>query len=296
MKIFINILFIISAAALWGSSGLYVVGITHNASITPVSLAFWRDLSGFLFLLVGLAVWKPVYLRVQKRDWLWLTLMGAIGFGAFHLLWNMSVLGNGVAVATLLQYNEAALIGIGSVFLFGEEMTWRKTIAIVCSLVGTAMIAGVFQDDALRVTTIGLVIGLGSAVTHAAYSLAGKKLVSGYHPLTVLLYAFGLGSLFLLPFQFAIPLPAEVAPRAVGSFAALVLGPTLLAFVMYTASLRVIPASNAIVLATLEVVFAAFFGWFFLGERLGWWGILGGAVVVAGVILVGWDAASGKIE
>jgi len=281
-----SILFILLAACAWASSGLFIKGITAKSDLSPLNLAFLRESLTFFVLLIVALVWKPGCFRVAKVDLIWLALMGGVGIGYFHALWNTSVLVNGMSIATMLQYNEAVIISLAAVYFFQERMHWRKVIAILGSLGGTALISGVMGVGGVKISLFGLAIGLGSAVAHAGFNLFGKKLSGSYPPLTIVLYAFGLGSLALLPLQFLEPLPTAVSPTAVGYLLVLVLVPTVLAFAAFTASLQWMPVSTANIIAISEVPLAALFGTIFLRETLDGWQTFGVLLVVLSVVLV----------
>jgi DME family drug/metabolite transporter len=281
-----GVLLILLAASLWASSGIFVNGVITNSDLSLLNLALLRDLLTFLMLLGIMRAWKAEILQVKKKDIAWLALMGGIGIGIFHAIWNFSVITNGMSVATMLQYNEAVIISIAAVFFFDERMHWRKVIAITGSLIGTALISGGFDLDAIHITRIGLIFGISSAVAHSAFSLFGKKLTGSYPASTVVVYAFGFAALSLVPFQFFSGAPSYVTGKAVGHLLLLVLGPTLIGFAAYTAALKRIPVSTAAVIATSEVPMAALFGVILLGESLGRWQVFGAFLVVLGVILV----------
>jgi drug/metabolite transporter (DMT)-like permease len=277
---------IILAAGLWASSGIFVTGVIRNSNISPLNLAFLREFLTFLVLFGFLRILKPDTLQVKKSEWGWLALMGGIGIGLFQAIWIYSVIINGMSVATMLQYNEAVIISIAAVLFFKERMHWRKVTAIVGSLIGTTLISGIMRLDAAQIARVGLLIGISSAIAHSAFHLFGKKLTGSYPSSTIMLYAFGFATLTLLPFQLLDPVPTYVSMKAIGHLVILVLGPTLIGFAAYTAALRWLPVSTAIVIATCEVPMAALFGIIFLGESLGIWQAIGAGLVVLGVILV----------
>ena len=281
-----SVLLILIAALGWASSGLFINGITANSDLSAINLAFLRDFFAFLIYLLIAIFWKPTLLKVNSKDLIWLALMGGIGIGIFHAIWNSSVLINGVAIATMLQYNEAIIISIAAVYFFQEKMHRRKLFAIAGSLIGTALISGILTLDARKVTFLGLAMGLGSAIAHACFNLFGKKLSGSYSPITIVVYAFGFASLILLPLQFTAPLPSEMAPRAIVDLAILVLGPTVLSFLAFAAALRWIPVSTANIIAISEVPMAAIFGYLFLQETLDFWQIMGAGLIVISVMLI----------
>ena len=100
---------IITAAALWGASGLFVKLIADNETISATALAFWRDLATFICLLyLGLTT-IPGKMRIRRKDWRDMAGMGAC-LGAFHVIYNFSILLNGAAVTTIQQAIMPAIV------------------------------------------------------------------------------------------------------------------------------------------------------------------------------------------
>lgn len=279
---------VVLATALWSTSGVFINLVVSGSGISPLGLAFWRDLCTLTCLFVFVALFRRDLLRVDRRDLPWLAAMGVISIGLFHVLWVTSVMVNGVAVSTVIQCNGPVFVTIAAWLIWREPLTRYKIASIVLASVGTVLIARLYGPQELQLTTNGLLIGLGLAVTYSGLSLFGKKLAGRYSPWTVLLYIFGFATLILLPFQviFSVPIPWPVSPGVLGYFTALVLLPTLSGFGIYNASLHYLQASVASIVATLEVPFAAIVSYIALGERLDGWQIVGAALVVSGVALL----------
>jgi drug/metabolite transporter, DME family len=278
------------ATVLWATSGLFINRIVSESDVSALGLAFWRDLATFTCLVVGVALFRPRLLRVAWRDWPWLAAMGAVSIGFFHALWNVSVLTNGVSVATVVQSNAPVFVAVMAWFLWREPLTGRKIGAVGLALAGTLLISRLDGFGGEQITVYGLLIGLATAVTYGSFSLFGKKLTGSYDPWTILVYVFGFATLALWPFQLAsgAALPWPAPATALGFFAALVLLTTIGGFALYTSGLRRLQASVAAIVATLEVPLAAVMSYIALGERLDGWQLLGALLVVSGVILLTW--------
>ena len=279
---------VIAATAMWSTSGTFIALIKRSTGISAQGLAFWRDLSTFLCLFIGVRLIQPAWLRVDRRDLPKLAAMGAVGIGGFHILWNLSVELNGVPVATVLQYNAPVFVALVSWLLWREVFSWPKLVAIGLALAGTVIISDPSSLGSAPITPLGLLIGLGTSVAFGAIALISNQWIGHYSRWTVLLYVFGFGMLATVPFQFSTPLvPIWPLPwMGVGAFVGLVLLTTILGFGLYAAGLRRLPASVATLVATMEVPFAAVVAYFVLNEILNTWQMLGAALIVAGVILV----------
>ena len=278
---------VLLASACWGTSGIFVKFITADTAISALALAFWRDLTTFTVLLVGIALLRPAWLRIQRRDLRWMALLG-LSLGTFHVFWNLAVMVNGAAVATVQQAAMPAIVAVAAWFLWREALTWTKIAAIVLTFVGTALVSGVDVLGQTQLTLAGIVIGIGTPASYAAWTLFGKKVRADYSPFTTLLYAFGFGALTLLPLQFFTPQPWPIAPSALLWFACLIVGATITAFAAYTFALGRLPASVVGILAMSEIAFVAVYAYVLLGERLTPSQILGAVLVVGGVLLLSW--------
>lgn len=284
-----SLLLVLLATACWSTSGLFISLIARDAGFSPVAIAFWRDLLTFTVLLVGILLLKPELLKVTRRDLIWLGLMGSLSIGLFHVLWNSSILINGVAAATVIQSNAPIVVTVLAWFLWREPLTWRKIVAILLAVAGTAFISRLDGLLAQEIEVTGLLVGLGSAVTYALMSLFGKKLIGDYSSWTVLVYIFGFGALTLLPFQIAGGFPVPQSPTVVAYFAGLVAFTTVAGFGLYTFGLRGLQASVASIVAITEVPFAAIVAYIFLDQGLNWSQIVGAILVVGGVVLLSWS-------
>lgn len=281
----VGVMLVVLATAGWSTAGVWVKWVVAGSGISPIDLAFWRDFVMFLVLLAGMGVLNRQGLRVRRRDLPWLALMGSIGIGVFHVLWNLSVLMNGAAIATVLQYNAPILVTLIARIIWQEGLTWQKLLAVLMAFSGAVFIA-LPNASGIQVTTAGLLVGLASAVAISVFSLVGKHLTGAYSPWTVMTYIFGFGALTLFPLALLTGGPWTPSLPVLGAFAGFIFFPTLGGFGLYTMGLQKLPASIAAIIATTEVPLAAIVAYLALGERLNgvqWLGLL---LVMTGVALI----------
>lgn len=281
-----GLILVIVATLCWSTSGIFINLITDATQISAVGLAFWRDLSTFIILLVSISLICPSYRKVKRQDLPWLMAMGGISIGLFHVLWNTSVVMIGASLATVVQSNAPIFVTVMAWFLFGEPLTTRKLVAVCLAVIGTILIAGIQGSGNIQVSLTGLLIALGSAIFYGTLSLFGKKLSGAYHSWTIMLYIFGFGTLALLPFQFKTSIPSPINLKVALLFLGFLLISTIFGFGLYTRGLEKLPASIASITATTEILFASILAYFILGERLDVWQILGAIFIISGVVLV----------
>jgi drug/metabolite transporter (DMT)-like permease len=265
---------------------LFIRWTVASAGFSALALAFWRDLATFLGLFAGLALLRPKWLRVERRDLPWLAGLGIVGVGTFHFLWNLTILHIGYAAATVLLYASPAFVALVARFAWREPLTRHKILAILLTLAGCVLVAGREELAGVELTAAGLMLGLVTALAYGGFSLFGRQVARRYSPWTVLTYGFGFGTLALLPFQFGGTLPWPVPVPTWLWLAGLVVVSTIIPFAAYLEALKGLPVSVASLLSSSEVLFGALVGALVFGERLRGLQIVGAGLVTAGLAVI----------
>jgi len=276
---------VLAAATLLGSMGAWGRTIYYYEA-NPMTVVTWRALIGAVTLAAVLAITRPQLLRIRRRDLPFFALYGFIGVTMNFWAYFSAVKFTTLAVAITLLYTYPVFVALLSAMFLGERLTSTKLGAIVVTLLGSALVAQVHQAEWFRLNLRGILFGLVSGLSMATYSIFGKRALARYAPWTVVFYAFAAGSLFLAAMSGPRLLQAVNYP-AVAWFwiLGLALVPSLGGYALYTLGLRDLPASQASIIATWEVVTAAFLGWLIFGENLAPIQYLGAALVCFGI---GW--------
>jgi drug/metabolite transporter (DMT)-like permease len=277
--------FVIVAAMLWSAIGLLVRALYDQYGLPALTIAFLRAGVGALVALGALLIARRDLLRVPPRDWAFFVAYGAFGIGAFYWLYAQAIVQTTVTMAVVLLYTAPAFVALIAWRVLGEALDARKIIALALAFGGCALVARAYDPAQLSLNWVGILIGLGAGLTYALFTILGKVVVEKYSLWTALTYQLLFGALCLAPFQtrdaFA---PLIEHPEAWLYLLGLVFGATLGAIGFFTAGLRLVPASNASILATIEPVMASAFAFFLLGERMEVWQMIGGAMVIGGAV------------
>lgn len=266
-------------------SGIFVKFVVAGSDVSALALAFWRDLVTFGVLVSALVLFRPAWLRVDRRDLVWFVGLG-VSLGGFHVLWNLGVLLNGAAVATVQQATMPAIVACVAWLIWREPLSARKLAAIGLTFVGTLLVSGINSLAQAQVTLSGFLIGLAMPVGYAAWTLFGKKVRDRYSAMTALAYGFGFAALVLLPFQVFTPQPWPVPVQAGLWFIGLIGIATVLPFFVYTWALGRLQAGVAGILAMAEIPIVAVYAYVLLGEQLDPEQVLGAVLVIVGVMLL----------
>jgi len=279
------VLTVLAGATLLGSMGAWGRAIFHYEG-NPMVVVTWRALIGAAALAVLLSILQPALLRIRLRDLPFFALYGFLAVTLNFWAYFSAVKFTTLAVAITLLYTYPAFVALLSALVLGERLTVTKMAAIIVTLAGSALVAQVHQAVWVRLNLPGILFGLLAGVTAASYSIFGKRALSRYAPWTVVLYAFGAGGLILAMLSGPRLLQAIRYPGVAWLWLlGLALIPSLGGYALYTLGLRDLPASQASIIATWEVVTAASLGWFLFGEQPAAIQYLGAALVCFGI---GW--------
>lgn len=277
-----------TAAVLIGATLLGSMGAWGRAAYRfesdPMVVVTWRALIGVAALAGVLAATRPALLRIPLPAIPFFLAYGFVGVTLNFWAYFSAVKYTTLAVAITLLYMYPMFVTLFSALFLGERLTRKKLAAAALTLLGSALVARMHEAEFLRLNLRGILFGLLTGLSMAVYSILGKRAVARHAPWTVVLYAFAGGALFLVlgsgrGLSAAWTYPAEAWLWIVG----LALIPSLGGYALFTLGLRDLPASQVSIIATWEVVTAAFFGWFLFGEHLTVAQLLGAALVCAGI-------------
>lgn len=277
---------------IWAATGVLIDYILNHYPITPLTLAFWRDLFTALTLFIAIGIVRPRALRITWRDLPFLALFGGVVLAGFNILWTVSINYNGGAVATVLAYCAPVFTVVLARVFLKEAITWRRVLAVILSLSGCILVVRAYSAEVWQINPEGIVFGLGSGLGFAFYSLAGRWSRTRFtNAFTVTTYGFLFATLALRLTQTpetALSLGTQWSGW--GLIALLAVGPTVGGYGLYMLSLRSLEASVASLIASLEPAFTAIMSLIFLGRwlELDQWG--GTALVLLAVVLTQTDS------
>lgn len=278
---------ILAAAVLWALIGP-VAKFAFQAGLSPLEVAFWRAGGGGAFFILHCLAKGT--LRVAPRDLPGVALFGLPGVALFFGAYQVAVFHGGAALASILLYTAPAWVALLSPVFLGERLGGRTLVAVAMAMAGAWLVcagagAGAIGTGGGGVSLLAVGAGLCSGLTYSLHYLYGKRYLPRYAAATLYAWCLPVGALALAPFtDFHWSLYGD--PRAYGAILFSGLGSAYLAYYFYCMALRELAATETAVLANLEPVVAAFFAWLWWDEVFTATGYLGGALVVAAVVLL----------
>ncbi len=164
---------LITSMIAFGTIGLFRRSIPLSSGL----IACVRGLLGAGFLMGIQAVRrKHVPARKEPAVIFWLVLSGVIIAFNWILLfeaYNYTT----VSAATLCYYMQPVIVILASCLVFGERLTFRKTVYVLLAVTGMILVSGVTENAGLQGTDRkGILFGLGAAVLYSGVVLINKKL------------------------------------------------------------------------------------------------------------------------
>ena len=275
---------ILAAAALWGIIGVWNRRLMAGG-LSPYSIVVVRNCGGLVLLLAVMALRDRSVFHVERQHLKYFFGTGVVSVVLFTVCYFSCQEICSLAVASILLYTAPAIVVVLSAILWREPVTKKKLLALGLTLVGCALVCGVFSGS-LTVTGGGIALGLGTGFFYALYSIFGRYALAHYGPMTVTVWTFvfaGVASLALVrPAELAALAQPSLALTAVG----LVVCSTVLPYILYTRGLARVEAGKASILASLEPVVASVAGVVLFGEPMSPLTAAGIVCVLAGVYIL----------
>ena len=268
---------ILAAAALWG-----VIGVWNRrlmaAGLSPTSIVTVRNCGGMLLLGLVLAVRNRSVFRVRREHLKYFFGTGVVSVVLFTACYFSCQKLCSLSVASVLLYTAPSFVVLLSALLWRERVTGRKLAALGLTLVGCALVCGLFS---------GQVTVIGAGVGYALYSIFGRYALAHYGSMTVTMWTF----LFAGPASLVLLRPSELAAAfsAHGTWitaVGLVAVSTAAPYLLYTWGLARVESDRASILASLEPVVASLAGTLLFHEPLSAATLAGIACVLAGVSIL----------
>jgi len=285
-----------TAAALFAVNGS-VSKVVLDSGLSSVDLAQIRASCAALGLLAFLLAFARPNLRVTGRELLFLLAFGVVGVALVQWLYFVAIHNLPVGIALLIEFTAPLFVALFARFVYRELIRRRIWVAVALCITGLALVVEVWAGVAF--STVGVTAALGGAFGLTAYLLMAERERRDRDAVSLSFYGFLFAALFWALVQPLWQFPWHVLDDTVslqGNLAErtapvwvlvgfiVVIG-TMVTFSLLTGALRHVSATRASIVATLEPVLATVVAWLWLGETFGTAQLVGGAVVLAGILL-----------
>ncbi len=257
--------------------------LTYSLGLNPAMLTCLRAALALPVLFAILKV-QRVSLKLTRREARDILLVGFLGFAPTGALLYIAFSYAPVGLATVLHYMYPVVVTLGGALLFKEKVNPPTAAALVLATVGMLL----FFDDAAGAGFFGLLLALISAFTYAVYMLGvARTSLKNLPPFKISFYFSGCSAVL-----------AGVFAAATGNFTLsfqplgwvytvlIALLVSVGAFTLVQVAIKLSGPSTAAILSTVEPITSVALGVAVLGETLGIAKGIGGALIIASVLVI----------
>jgi len=279
------------ATLCWSSSALLIDRLTTGYRLTALEISAWRILLVLPLLAIFLALARRGAVRLRLRDLPWYGAAGTI-ITLSNVSWAASVQLNQPAAAAALGFSAPAFIALGERVFFKTRLRRIQVCTIVVNLAGCGLASGVSGVAQLLHTPGGFLVGIANGLSFACYTLLnrGQGFRRPRDPFVTLLFIFTVAELGML--LWGLPLEGgrlfhlQLDAAGWALLAAVALGPTLAAYAFFNSSLRLLPATVASLVTTLEPPIVAIAALLLFGRAVSGQQWIGITCIVAAILVM----------
>lgn len=277
---------VILAGILWGTISIFIRALSA-AGISSLEIAMIRMIVAALLFTAVVALKDKKLLRVGLGDQWMFVGTGIVSVVLFNCCYFSTIVNSEASVAVVLLYTSPVFIMLLSALLFKEKITARKLTALVLTVAGCVLVAGLLGGG-FAISPKVLLTGLASGLFYGLYTIFGRVALEKYDTMTVTAYTFLFGMI------------GSVFVGDVGRVWSVVRGEpelllwclgigifcTVLPYFLYTWGLQRLEAGKAAILVAVEPLVGAVIGMTVFQESREPAKLLGIALIIGAIILL----------
>ena len=274
--------------ALWSFN--YLIARLANGVVAPHMLALGRWSLALLLMLPFVGAGLLRQRQALRAEWWHLLVLGALGMwicGAWVYVGAQSTSATNIA---LLYAATPVAIAVAGVKLLHERMSLAQRGGVGLALLGVVFV--IAKGELGNLLAVRFSLGdawiLAAAISWTAYSVLLKRWPSALGPAERLAATIAGGIVVLLPFTWLEWMTTPRLPftaHALGLIALAAVVPGVLSYTAYSLLQRELGASRTALLLYLAPVYGAVGAWLVLGERPGWYHLVGAALILPSIAL-----------
>lgn len=277
---------VILAGVLWGTISIFIRALSA-AGISSLEIAMIRMIVAALLFTAVVARKEKKLLRVRLGD-LWMFAgTGIVSVVLFNCCYFSTIVNSEASVAVVLLYTSPVFIMLLSALLFKEKITLRKLTALILTVAGCVLVAGLLGGS-FAISPKVLLTGLASGLFYGLYTIFGRMALKKYDTMTVTAYTslFGMvGSIFIGDAG-RVWSVVSGEPELLLWCLGIGIFCTVLPYFLYTWGLQRLEAGKAAILVAVEPLVGAVIGMTVFQESREPAKLLGIALIIAAIVLL----------
>ena len=284
---FLGSIEILITGIIWGFIGYFVKELSLMGASSEL-ITFFRVFFAFIFaVIVAIVLYGPKSFVLTKEQLLWCFLDGLLTQGIFNYCYSICVEKSGVAIAAVLLYTSPVFNAIISHIVFRERIGIKRNLILVLNMIGCIIAATALDFSFKTISLIGIFMGLLSGLTYGASPVLGKYANKNPNLFVVIAYNELFASLFVLlflkPFHSIQIISTKMWIYGI-MYGVIITG---LAYMFYYDGVKKMTELSVVpVIASIEVVVAAFVGIMIYKEPLNLVNYFGIIIVILSIVFM----------
>lgn len=276
-------LFVILAAALWGTTGTSQ-GLAPEG-LSPSVIGTFRILIGGVILFAYALINKD--LRKSSKWNLKVTFLGIVNVALYQLSFFYGVKYAGIAVGTMVGIGSAPIFaGILSKILYKETLGKAWLISTLLGISGVVLIGLEMLRADAELNILGVLLCLGAGLSYTLYTLSSKELLKEQSANAVMGILFLGGAFILSPILFICDISPIFSFRGLIVVMHLGVFATAVSYFLFARGLKLIKVSETATLSLAEPLTATLLGITLLGESPEFFSLLGMFFIFIGLLVL----------
>lgn len=269
------------AVVLWASSFVAIRGIAH--ALSPGPLALLRLAVAAVTLTAIALTRRPVRVKLTRKAFLLVAAYAVVWLAGYTVALNAGEQHVDAGTAALLVNLAPLLVAVAAGKFLGEGFSRSLIVGSLVALSGAALIAMAAGGQR---NWAGVLLCLLAAAMYAAGVMIQKVALRHVDGLTAIWLGCVVATVVLLPWapQLITELQAAPAPAVIGA-AYLGVFPTAIGFTAWAYALRRMDAGRLSAVTYAVPAASVLLSWLLLGEIPTAYGLVGGALCLAGVAI-----------
>lgn len=292
----LGFLITISGAILFSTKAIFVKLAFQDTRVDAVTLLCLRMFFSLPFY-IG-AAWivhrKEGIVKLTRKQWIWVLTMGILGYYLSSLFDFIGLQYVSAGLERLILFLYPTFAVLINTFYFKTRLSRIQLLALVLTYIGI----GTAYWGEIRLAQYGPQFFFGSfmiflcAVTYSLYLVGTGRLVNAVGATRYTAYAMLAATLgIFIHFIVVTPISSiEMTSSLAGYGIALAIVATVLPSFMMSVGMKKIGSNNVAIITSIGPVSTILQAHFFLGENIIPEQIIGTALVIIGVILIGWQS------
>jgi len=289
MKFYLTDFAMIFAAFIWGIN-LPAIKVSLK-EMTPLAFNGIR-LSFASLCLIGVVYIIEKNLYIPRSMWKIILLQSGIGTTVYQLFFIHGINFTTATSTSIILAMSPVFIALLSNLAKHEKLNIIAWTGILLSFIGFYfVISPNIKSFNLNTDLKGDLLILGGVMSWAIYTVSAKPLLEKISPLKFTAITMAIGTILFIPFSFKSISTLEFSSISFPAWGGLIysgLFALVISYVIWYSSVKKVGNSKTAIYSNLQPVFAIFFSYIILREKITLFQFIGALIILTGVYLTRW--------